>query len=117
MPNLDCEYDEFLITDLAEHPVIAHSVSPLARERRCKPLAARAWVVAPVNIPVEPCHNDAANTRIEFAELFIGPVRVEKSPHLQILRCNFGGGQCLRILIELALCLVPGNQVQLVFDA
>lgn len=77
MPDLDGEYDEFGVANLAEHTVVAHAVAPLSGQACCEPFAARAGVVASVDVLIEPSYDNAAYTGIELAELSIGSLGIE----------------------------------------
>ncbi|WP_235821201.1 hypothetical protein [Actinomyces mediterranea] len=66
MADLDREDDEELIADVAEDPVIADSIAPLADQSSRQSLALNAGIIAAVNILQDPRDEDAAHTRIHF---------------------------------------------------
>jgi len=76
-----------------------------------------ARIVAAVNVLIQPGDDDAANTRVELAELLVGSLGIEKTPHSQILRRDLIGGQRLWVRVKFTLCVLPGDKIQLVFDA
>lgn len=117
MSDLDREYDEFGIADLAEYAIVTHSVTPLARKPCSETFAGRTWIVASIDVLVQPGHDDATHTGIELAELFVGPLGIEQPPHLEVFCCNLVGGQGLRVLVELALRTFPRDEIKFVLDA
>ena len=76
-----------------------------------------ARVITAVDVLIQPGNDDAANTRIELAELFIGPVGIEQSPHLEELCRDVVSAQRLGVGIEFTLRLFPGDEIQFIFDA
>lgn len=117
MSDLDRKDDEIGIANLTQHAMVAYAVAPLSGQARRESFAASARIVAPVDVLVQPCHDDTTNAGVEFAELIVGALRIQETPHSEVLRCDLVGGEGGGVAVELTLGAFPRDKVQLILDA
>ncbi|MHA3722973.1 hypothetical protein ACXR2T_03755 [Leucobacter sp. HY1910] len=115
--DFDSKDDEFGIAYLAEHAIVTDAVAPLARQARFKPFTGRAGIIAPIEVLIEPSHNDTTDPGVEFAELSIGSLRIEQLLHSKVFRCDLVRSQCSRVVVEFAFRVFPCNEVEFILNA